>query len=340
MEGGATTAIRGPVGGVSVAGVSVVVPVFNEAGNIAALHGRLLELRAVLGIPLEVIYVDDGSTDGSTAILEGLASLRDRIIVVRLARNFGQTAALAAGIEEAREDVVVTMDADLQNDPGDVPLLVERLDAGADVVSGWRREREDDAITRVLPSKIANWLISRITGVKLHDHGCTLKAYRRELFERFRLVGEMHRFAAVHAAWAGAKVVEVPVRHHPRTAGFSKYGLGRTWKVVLDLITIKVLLDYGTKPIHFFGAIGILSCMAGVLAGATTLVQRALDPTAYVHRNPLILLAVFLFLVGMQAIMLGLLAEIGMRTLREVRGGRAHVVAEILGREGVGSRPA
>ena len=335
MEGSSTKTLGGATGG-----VSIVVPVFNEAGNIARLHQSLLDLRAVVGRPLEVIYVDDGSTDGSREILEGLASPTERIIVVRLARNFGQTAAMAAGIEEAREDIVVTMDADLQTDPGDVPLLLARIDKGADVASGWRRERDDDVMTRVLPSKAANWLISRLTRVMLHDHGCTLKAYRRELFERFRLVGEMHRFAAVHAAWAGAKVVEVPVRHHPRTAGSSKYGLGRTWRVVLDLITIKVLLDYGTRPIHVFGGVGILSCIAGVLAAAMTLVQRAMDPTAFVHRNPLILLATLLFIVGVQSIMMGLLAEIGMRTLREMRGGRAHVVAETRGREGDGSRRA
>jgi glycosyltransferase involved in cell wall biosynthesis len=319
--------------GAASGGISIVVPVFNEAENLDALHARILAVRGELNRPVEVIYVDDGSTDGSRAVLERLASAGERVILVRLARNFGQTAALAAGIEEATEDIVVTMDADLQNDPADIPSLVARLDGGADVASGWRRLRHDAVMTRKIPSTAANWIISRITGVRLHDHGCTLKAYRREIFERFRLVGEMHRFAAVHAAWAGARIVEVEVRHHPRTAGASKYGLGRTWKVVLDLITIKILLDYGTRPIHVFGAIGILSCVAGVLSGATTLVERALDPTAFVHKNPLILLAVFLFLVGVQSIMLGLLAEIGMRSLREMRGGRAHVVAEVRGRE-------
>ena len=314
------------------AGVSVVVPVFNEVGSIEALHARLVRARANLGRQAEIIYVDDGSTDGSREALAGLASAEDRVVVVRLARNFGQTAALAAGIDEASEDIVVTMDGDLQNDPDDMAILLQRLDEGADVASGWRRERDDDMVTRVLPSRVANWIISRITGVKLHDHGCTLKAYRRTIFAQFRLVGEMHRFAAVHAAWAGAKVVEVPVRHHPRTTGTSKYGLGRTWRVVLDLITIKVLLDYGTRPIHVFGSIGLISCLAGVLCGVTTLIQRILDPVAYVHRNPLILLAVFLFLLGIQSIMMGLLAEIGMRSLREIRGGHAHVVAEVRGR--------
>ena len=318
----------------AVGGVSIVVPVFEELDNLRELHRRLAEVRAASKVPFEIILVDDGSRDGSAEELRRIAKDDPGVTVVRLSRNFGQTAALSAGIAEATQDVVVTLDADLQNDPADIPRLLETIEQGADVASGWRKDRHDDFLTRTVPSKAANWLISRITNVRLHDHGCTLKAYRRHLFESFRLYGEMHRFVPVHAAWAGAKVVEVEVRHHARRAGTSKYGLGRTWKVVLDLMTIKFLLDYGSRPLHVFGSIGIVSCALGLLSGLTTLVQRALDPEAYVHRNPLILLAVFLFLLGVQAIMMGLLAEIGIRTHLELRGGRAYVVAEVLRGQG------
>jgi glycosyltransferase involved in cell wall biosynthesis len=317
------TAVRG--------GVSVVVPVYNERETLPSLYGRLAGVLAGLAREHEVIFVDDGSLDGSDRVLEDIAAADPNVVVVQLARNYGQTAALAAGIDRARHEIVVTLDADLQNEPGDIPLLVQRIDEGADVVSGWRKDRQDPFLSRILPSLLANALISRATGVVLHDFGCTLKAYRRRLFESFRLYGEMHRFVPVYCAFAGGRVVEVPVHHAPRTAGRSKYGLGRTWKVVLDLITVKFLMDYGTKPIYVFGSVGAVSCVLGVLAGVTTLVQRGLDPEAYVHRNPLILLAVFLFLLGMNAIMLGLLAEIGVRTYHEARGGRAYVVRRVVG---------
>lgn len=309
--------------------VSIVIPVYEEAGNVAALHARLLDLRRTWSVPFEIVLVDDGSRDESPRELARAAESDPSVVVVTLARNYGQTAALAAGIEEATGEIIVTMDADLQNDPADVPRLVSRLDEGFDVVSGWRRHRRDPYLTRIAPSQAANWLIGRITGVRLHDYGCTLKAYRRELFERFRLYGEMHRFVPAYASAAGGRVAEIEVAHAPRVAGRSKYGLGRTGKVLLDLVTVKFLMDYETKPLHVFGAFGLLACAAGVLSGAVTLVQRWLDPTAFVHRNPLILLAVFLFLLGMQAIMLGLLAEIGIRTLHELRGGRAHVVRDV-----------
>ena len=309
--------------------VSLVIPVFNEAGNVGPLHERLRELKRTWKVPFEVVIVDDGSTDASAAELARAAESDPDLVVVTLARNYGQTAALSAGIENARGEIVVTLDADLQNDPADVPSLVARLDEGCDVVSGWRRHRQDPWLTRIVPSLAANWLIARITGVRLHDYGCTLKAYRRSLFDEFRLYGEMHRFVPAYAASAGGRVAEIAVRHAPRRFGASKYGLGRTGKVLLDLVTVKFLMDYGTKPLHVFGTFGLLSCVGGVVAGGVTLVQRALDPEAYVHRNPLILLAVFLFLLGMQAIMLGLLAEIGIRTLHEIRGGRAYVVREV-----------
>lgn len=309
--------------------VSIVIPVYNEAGNVTILHALLGQLRKSWSVPFEVVLVDDGSTDGSREELARAADSDPSLVIVSLVRNYGQTAALAAGIEEARGEIVVTMDADLQNNPAEIPMLVAKLDEGYDVVSGWRRDRKDPLITRILPSRAANWLIGRITGVRLHDYGCTLKAYRRELFDRFRLYGEMHRFVPAYASAAGGRVAEVVVDHAPRRFGTSKYGLGRTGKVLLDLVTVKFLMDYGTKPLHVFGGFGLLACAGGVLAGVVTLVQRALDPEAFVHRNPLILLAVFLFLLGMQAVMLGLLAEIGIRTLHELRGGRAHVVRAV-----------
>ena len=309
--------------------VSLVIPVYDEAGNIAPLHARIREMREAWRVPCEIVFVDDGSRDGSSAELARAAEMDPDVVVVSLARNFGQTAALAAGIDHAKGDVVVTLDADLQNDPADIPKLVERLDEGCDVVSGWRRHRRDPFVSRILPSVAANWIIGRMTGVRLHDYGCTLKAYRRELFARFRLYGDMHRFVPAYAAAAGGRVAEMEVAHHERHAGRSKYGLARTFKVLLDLLTVKFLMDYGTKPLHVFGGFGLLWCVRGVAAGATTLVQRALDPAAYVHRNPLILLAVFLFLLGMQSVMLGLLAEIGIRTFHELRGGRAYVVRDV-----------
>jgi glycosyltransferase involved in cell wall biosynthesis len=316
------------------AGVSAVVPVYNEIESLPRLHEQLSVALASTGRDYEIVYADDGSRDGSADWLEELTGRDPAVTVVQLARNFGQTAAMSAGIDEATHDIVVTLDADLQNDPADIGLLLSELDAGADVASGWRKDRHDSFLTRTLPSKVANGLVSLLTGVKLHDFGCSLKAYRRRLFESFRLYGEMHRFVPVYCAWAGGKVVEVEVRHHARTTGSSKYGLGRTWRVILDLLTLKFLLDFGTKPLHLFGSVGLLSCAAGVAAGATTLVQKYFDPEAFVHRNPLILLAIFLFLLGVQSVMLGLLAEIGIRTYHEARGAPAHVVRRVIGGSG------
>ncbi|MEM7244241.1 MAG: glycosyltransferase family 2 protein [Acidobacteriota bacterium] len=312
-------------------GLSVVIPVLNERDNLEALHDGLVTVLDSLERPSEVIYVDDGSNDGSSEWLVALAERDSRARVVRLARSFGQTAALSAGIDHARHDVVVTMDADLQNDPKDIPRLLEELADGADVVSGWRRERHDAFWSRRFPSWLANALAARLTGLGLHDFGCSLKAYRRHLFDSFRLYGEMHRFVPAYCAWAGGRVVEVEVAHHPRRAGRSKYGIGRTGKVLLDLLTLKLLLDFGSRPIHLFGAVGVGSCIMGCIAGAVTLIQRWHDPTAFVHRNPLILLAVFLFLLGVQVVMLGLLAEIGIRTYHEARGAPPYVVARVHG---------
>ncbi|MCA1557145.1 MAG: glycosyltransferase family 2 protein, partial [Acidobacteria bacterium] len=247
--------------------ISVFLPVYNEEPNLRPLHAKLDEALRALGRTAEIIYVDDGSTDGSLDILRGLARIDPRVRVVALRRNYGQTAAMAAGIDAAAGRVLIPMDADLQNDPADIIRLLNKLDEGYDVVSGWRKNRQDTLITRKIPSMIANRIISWIGGVPLHDYGCSLKAYRRESLEDVRLYGEMHRFIPIYASWAGARVTEIPVEHHPRTMGKSKYGLSRTLKVVLDLMTIKFMASYQTKPIYVFGTFGILAFLISMIAG-------------------------------------------------------------------------
>jgi glycosyltransferase involved in cell wall biosynthesis len=275
----------------------------------------------------EVLLVDDGSTDGSRELGAELAGGRPYLRLLALRRNFGQTAAMAAGFDLARGEVVVPLDADLQNDPEDIGRLLAKLDEGYDVVSGWRRRRKDCWLTRRLPSTVANWIISRVGGLRLHDYGCTLKAYRRDVLQHVKLYGEMHRFLPLHAKWTGARVAEVEVRHHPREQGRSKYGLGRTFKVLLDLITVKFLGDYATKPLYFFGGLGFLLCLIGVICGGVTLVQK-LTMGAWVHRNPLLLLAVFLFIVGLLLVFLGLLGELLVRVYHEAQGKPIYLLAQ------------
>jgi len=310
--------------------VTIVIPCYNEVETIprlvAALDTAESSLRG-LGRQTEVILVDDGSRDGSAAKLREAASTRPWLRLIRFRRNFGQTAAMAAGFKAARGDVVVPMDADLQNDPADIPKLLLKLDEGFDVVSGWRRDRQDKVATRKLPSWIANWVIGKVSGVKLHDYGCTLKAYRREFLEPVNLYGEMHRFIPIYAKWAGARVTEMPVTHHARREGKSKYGLMRTFKVLLDLITVKFLGDYSTKPLYFFGALGFLLCAGGMLAAAFTLFQKFAEH-AWVHRNPLFGVSVFLFMLGIQFVMMGLLAELQIRTYHEAQSKPTYLVSE------------
>lgn len=305
--------------------LSLIIPVYNEEENIPHLVERL---RATLGERVyEVIFVDDGSRDRSFEILRGFAEQDARLKCVRFRRNFGQTAAMSAGIEMASGDVIIPLDADLQNDPADIPRLLVKLDEGYDVVSGWRKNRQDKAWSRVLPSKVANWIISRISGVRLHDYGCSLKAYRRDVIKNVRLYGEMHRFIPIYAAWEGARVTEMEVTHHPRARGVSKYGIERTIKVVLDLITIKFLGSYATKPIYMFGGLGMLLCAGGIGCAAATLYFKWAHDV-FVHRNPLALLAAFCFLVGMQLIMMGVLAEMLIRIYHEAQGRRVYAVRE------------
>jgi len=305
---------------------SVVIPVFNEAENLKELYERLRSSMNLLSSDYEIIFVDDGSTDKSMEVMNHIAGQDTRVKILQLARNFGQTAALSAGIKYATGDIVILMDADLQNDPADIPRLVEKLKEGYDLVSGWRKQRKDPFFTRALPSMLANFLISSITGIKLHDFGCTLKAYRRSLLGDINLYGEMHRLIPVYAAWRGARITEVVVTHHPRVAGTSKYGLGRIFKVVLDLITAYFFSSFSTKPIHFFGGLGLLLTLGGVLSGIVVLVEKYYLPDAPAHRNPLLLLAVFLFLVGFQMVMIGLLAEILIRTYFEVQDKPTYII--------------
>jgi len=306
--------------------LSILVPVFNEEENLRELYGELRQALAEEG-PWEIIFVDDGSTDGSREVLASISEEDPKVRCVMLARNFGQTAAIAAAIDHSRGRILVPIDADLQNPPAEIPRVVARLEDGYDVVSGWRKHRKDNVLTRVIPSKIANGVISLVTGVHLHDYGCTLKAYRREVLANVRLYGEMHRFLPVYAAWQGARVEELPVEHRSRARGKSKYGLGRTMKVLLDLLTVKLLGSYSTKPIYFFGGSGILLMVLGVLTAGYVVFEKIVYDVLQ-HKMTLILLAIFLFLVGTMLVMLGLLAELIVRTYHESQNKPIYVVAE------------
>jgi len=299
--------------------VSIVVPVFNEALSLPILQEKITEAMEDFGREWEVIYVDDGSSDESFKVLEQLAATdTNHIRVLSFRRNFGQTTAIAAGIDHSIGKVIVMIDADLQNDPGDIPLLLNKLDEGYDLVSGWRKSRRDTFITRTLPSKIANGLISYVTGVKLHDYGCSLKAYRREVLTGFRLYGEMHRFIPAYASSVGAKIIEIPVRHHPRKFGKAKYGLERTLKVTLDLFTVKYLISYSQKPIYIFGSVGVGLIAISVL-DVFYLILRRLFVGEHMIRSPLLQMGTMLFVMGFNSILLGLIAEQLTRTYHEAQ---------------------
>jgi glycosyltransferase involved in cell wall biosynthesis len=305
--------------------LSLVIPVFNEEENVINLFEKVEASMKRLGYPWEVLFIDDGSIDSSYSKLEQIAQENKNVKVIRFVRNFGQTAALAAGIKYAQGDIIIPMDADLQNDPADIERLLAKLDEGFDVVSGWRRDRKDDFLTRTVPSWSANKLISLISGVQLHDYGCSLKAYRKEVIKDVRLYGEMHRFVPIYAYWAGAKVTEIPVTHHARKFGKSKYGIGRTVNVVLDLMTINFLSNYVTKPIHVFGAAGIWSFMISFAAFGWMLVLKYFYGVTFIE-TPLPILVAMFFMVGVQFILMGLLAEIVVRTYYETQDKQIYVV--------------
>lgn len=312
--------------------ISVFLPVCNEEPNLIPLQGKLDRALRALGRSAEIIYVDDGSTDDSLEVLKKLASLDPRVRVVALKRNYGQTAAMAAGIDAAKGNVLIPMDADLQNDPADIVRLLDKLDEGYDVVSGWRKNRQDKLITRKIPSMIANKLISWIGGVPLHDYGCSLKAYRREVLKDVRLYGEMHRFIPIYASWVGARVSEIPVTHHPRTMGKSKYGLSRTLKVVFDLMTIKFMASYQTKPIYVFGSFGMLAFVISFLAGLYAVFLKLFHKADFVQ-TPLPILTIVMFAVGIQFLLMGLLAEMLVRTYHESQAKSIYAVREKIGFE-------
>ena len=325
--------------------VSIVVPLFNEAENAAPLYEEIRALADSDSRIREIIFVDDGSEDGTFEVMKAACEGDDRVTLIRLRRNFGQSAALAAGFDRATGDVIVPMDGDRQNDPADIPLLLDKLDEGYDVVSGWRKERKDRWLTRTLPSVVANRLISKITSVRLHDYGCALKAYRREVIKGINLYGEMHRFIPSLASWMGVRVAEIPVNHRPRVAGRSKYGLGRTLRVILDLINVKFLTSYSTRPIQVFGKIGLYGVMAGLLCGLATVLMKFLPiwkgedgrwATVDITGNPFFLLTFLFVLVGVQFISIGLLGEINVRTYYESQQKRVYVVRETW--EGGGER--
>ncbi len=307
--------------------VSVVVPAFNEEGNVAPLAEELLAALGKAGYDFEILFIDDGSTDGTAAALAALAAREPRVKVIAFRRNFGQTAAIAAGFDHARGDLIVTMDGDLQNDPADIPALVAEIARGADVVSGWRVRRQEPYWTRILPSRLANGLISWVCGVPLHDYGCTLKVYRREITRRMALYGEMHRFLPALASWVGARVAELPVHHRPRRSGVSKYTLARTFKVLLDLVTVKFLGSYSTKPIYFFGGCGF-ACYAGAALCVADLVFRKIVYGHYMIQSPILLLATLFAILGTQFILMGLLAEICIRVLYEAGKRDVYVVRD------------
>ena len=312
--------------------LSLVVPVYNEEENLPLLHEAIQQALTSIGKAWEVIFVDDGSRDKSLSVLETLVQQDpEHVRVVVFRRNFGQTAAITAGVDYALGDTIILLDADMQNDPADIPLLLAKLDEGYDLVSGWRKDRQDNRFTRTIPSNLANGLISQVTGVHLHDYGCTLKAYRRDALEGFRLYGEMHRFIPVFAHSVGARITEIPVRHHPRKFGVAKYGLERTVKVLLDLFTVKFLLDYSHKPMRLFGGTGMLLITSSAILLFYLFFRRFFEGVA-VLGSPLFQLGVMFFILGFQSILMGLIAELLARTYHESQSKTTYTVRTVLGK--------
>jgi len=309
--------------------LSIVIPVYNEKENIAPLYIELDKTLSKMKIKYEVILIDDGSIDGSYDELIKLHRKNSAYKIIRFRRNFGQTAAMSAGFDHSRGDAIITLDADLQNDPRDIPLIMNKLNEGYDIVSGWRKSRQDKAVTRRFPSIIANKMISRLTGVHLHDYGCTLKAYKREVVENIELYGEMHRYIPAVASWMGVEVAEIPVIHHSRKFGKSKYGISRTIRVILDIITIKFLLSYSQRPIQIFGLVGLISGSVGFFTTTYLIIMRIFFGQGLADR-PLFILSIFMIFIGIQLITMGLLAEINMRIYHEAQDKPTYAVRNII----------
>ncbi len=309
--------------------ISILIPVYNEEENLPLLYDELCAVATDADLDLEMIFVDDGSTDTSWEVVRRLADNDQRCVAIRFRRNFGQTAGLAAAIDHSTGDVLIPMDADLQNDPADIPRLLAALEEGYDVVSGWRKDRQDRLLSRRLPSVIANRLIARMTGVPIHDLGCSLKAYRREVLSGLRLYGDMHRFIAIYASWTGASVTELVVNHRSRRFGESKYGINRTFKVLMDMVTLKFLGGYTTRPIHFFGGLGA-GLMAVAFAAVTAVVIEKIVWDTFVHKMSVLLLSSFLATASLLLVMMGLLAELIIRTWHESQDKPIYVSREVL----------
>jgi glycosyltransferase involved in cell wall biosynthesis len=309
--------------------ISVVIPLYNEEENVRELHDRLKAVLDTMGADYEVLFIDDGSTDSTLQLLQDIQKEDSQVVVLSLRRNFGQTAAFAAGFDYSRGDIIVTMDGDLQNDPNDIPRLIELM-KDHDLVSGWRKKRKDPFISRRLPSVMANWLISKVTGVNLHDYGCSLKAYKRDVIKNLKLYGEMHRFIPAVASWYGVRIAEIETTHHPRLRGKSKYGISRTMKVVLDLITVKFLQSFSTKPLQFFGPIGLASGMLGFLISLYLAIEKLLLGKD-IGGRPLLLLGALLIIVGIQFIGMGLLGEMMVRVYHETQKKPIYVIKKVIG---------
>jgi glycosyltransferase involved in cell wall biosynthesis len=305
--------------------LSIIIPVFNEEDNVHPLHEKLTQVLESLGQPYEIIVVDDGSTDCTAARLKEVALSDSRVKVIHLRRNFGQTPAMMAGIDAAGGDILLPMDGDLQNDPADIPKLLNKLAEGYDVVSGWRKDRQDHPLKRNFPSRVANFIISGISGVHLHDYGCSLKAYRKEIIKGVKLYGEMHRFIPIYAAWQGAKVTEIGVTHHPRVHGQSKYGFDRTIKVILDLIVVKFLDKYAQKPMYLFGGFGLVALLVALMMFIFMIYLKVFENKSFIQ-TPLPLTVVLFFLMGFMSIFMGLISEILMRTYHESQDKPTYIV--------------
>ena len=309
--------------------LSILIPVFNEEGNVSLLHDKLTTTLKKTGRLYEIIFIDDGSTDGTLEALLDISRMNPNLKVISFTRNFGQTAALSAGIDFSKGDIIIPMDGDLQNDPEDILNFLQKIEEGYDVVSGWRKSRKDPFLTRRLPSIIANKIISLIGGVHLHDYGCTLKAYRRDILKNIKLYGEMHRFIPIYAQWIGARVSEIPVRHFPRGSGFSKYGMSRVFKVILDLMVVKFLLSYSQKPIYVFGGMGLLMILGAFISGGYAIYLKLFKEVSFIL-TPLPLLSVLLLMLGFLSILMGFLAEILTRTYYESQGKPTYQIKETI----------